>query len=606
MGTGWLDGIRRNVGLGLALLLAIALIGCAGSSPATDSGEGFSLGGLLNPDPLEEVSPPEVLQSLRPALDRRVPRVKILDPQPNETLPEQSATVRFRVDDLTTFKDSALGMGPHLHVFLDDQPYKAVYDFKQPLTLTDLAPGTHTLRAFASRPWHESFKNPEAYDQVSFNILAPSRNNQIDPKLPLLTYSRPEGEYGGEPILLDYYLTQASRDTTVKVTVNGESFTTQNWEPIYLKGFKEGQNLIKLELLNGKGQPIQNAFSETLRVIHLKSGGQDPLARLMRGEFTAAAAQRIVDYDLSQALTAQEETATTAARAPKPVPTPTPVNVPAPQPDAMGAASRPSAALQGSPEVMPSSPPTPAGSVEPQSGSAPVLEKQSPAKPESLGQGSNLFKNRFKSGAVPSQPKRSQAVELPAQDQNPAVQSTEAEALRPAKPSATQPQQPTVPAQPAPQPKVEQAEKPEGDRPSVQEPEVSASAPPERAEPPESKSLKSFFNRFRQPDVLPQPETKPALPDDIPASVAVEEPEGTAATPTPFAKTQSPPASSSSQTDTPALPDLETLLNPPPINPDQLPIIRAEKRPNLPSRFLKSQTEPTTAPTPETEPDNPE
>ncbi len=603
MGTGWLDGIRRNVGLGLALLLAIALIGCAGSSPATDSGEGFSLGGLLNPDPLEEVSPPEVLQSLRPALDRRVPRVKILDPQPNETLPEQSATVRFRVDDLTTFKDSALGMGPHLHVFLDDQPYKAVYDFKQPLTLTDLAPGTHTLRAFASRPWHESFKNPEAYDQVSFNILAPSRNNQIDPKLPLLTYSRPEGEYGGEPILLDYYLTQASRDTTVKVTVNGESFTTQNWEPIYLKGFKEGQNLIKLELLNGKGQPIQNAFSETLRVIHLKSGGQDPLARLMRGEFTAAAAQRIVDYDLSQALTAQEETATTAARAPKPVPIPAlqPVNVPAPQPDALGAAPRPSAAPQGSPEAVPSPLPTPSGSVEPQSESAPVLEKQPPAKPESLGQESNLFQNRFKSGAVPSQSKRSKAVELPTQAQNPADQRPEAEALRPAKPSPTQSKQPTVQSESAPKPK----EKPEGDRPAPKDSEGSTSEPRVAAEPAESKPLKSFFNRFRQPDVPPQADVKP-LPQDIPAALTIEEPEHPAETPTPLSKTQSPPASPSNPSDAPALPDWETLLNPQPINPDQLPIIRAGKRPNLPSRFLKSQTDPAKAPAPETETVSPE
>jgi hypothetical protein len=54
-----------------------------------------------------------------------------------------------------------------------DEPYKAVYDLSEPLVFKDLSPGTHTLRVFASRPWHESFKNQGAFDQRTFHILPP-------------------------------------------------------------------------------------------------------------------------------------------------------------------------------------------------------------------------------------------------------------------------------------------------------------------------------------------------------------------------------------------------------------------------------------------------
>ena len=44
------------------------------------------------------------------------------------------------------FERCKLGFGPRLQVLLDNQPYAAVYDINQPLTLSDLEPGTHTLQ----------------------------------------------------------------------------------------------------------------------------------------------------------------------------------------------------------------------------------------------------------------------------------------------------------------------------------------------------------------------------------------------------------------------------------------------------------------------------
>lgn len=129
------------------------------NSPAQLSGE------------IAEVSPPEVIQQLRHNLENYQPQVKVLSPQTDEIFQDDSVTVKLQVQDLPIFKNQELEMGPHLHVILDNQPYSAVYDLDQPLVFSDLPPGTHTLRVFASRPWHESFKNEGAYAQTTFHVF---------------------------------------------------------------------------------------------------------------------------------------------------------------------------------------------------------------------------------------------------------------------------------------------------------------------------------------------------------------------------------------------------------------------------------------------------
>ena len=89
----------------------------------------------------------------------------------------------------------------------------------------------------------------------------------MDSQVPLLTYSRPQGSYGAEPVMVDFYLTNAPlhfvaqdnpadeiRDWQIRCTVNGESFVIDRWQPIYLKGLKPGKNWVKLELIDEKGQ----------------------------------------------------------------------------------------------------------------------------------------------------------------------------------------------------------------------------------------------------------------------------------------------------------------------------------------------------------------
>ncbi|WP_392536069.1 hypothetical protein [Nostoc sp. C117] len=257
-----------------------------------------------------EVSPPSLIQELRPILEVYQPQVTIITPKPDEVFRDNKVTVSFLVKDLPIFKDQELQLGPHLHVILDNQPYIPVYDLNQPLVLPDLSPGTHTLRVFASRPWHESFKNEGAYAQTTFHVFTKTDDNNPDPNLPLLTYSRPQSSYGAEPILLDFYLTNAPlhlvasenannkfSDWRIRCTINNESFIFDRWQAVYLKGFQPGKNWVKLEFLDNQGNPLKNAFNTTVRLIDYQPKGKDTLSKITRGELTAYEVRGIVDQN---------------------------------------------------------------------------------------------------------------------------------------------------------------------------------------------------------------------------------------------------------------------------------------------------------------------
>ncbi|WP_370539410.1 hypothetical protein [Anabaena sp. FACHB-1250] len=296
-----------------ALFLVVILSGCVEAVSSKEP----SIQPQVKAPPASEISgtfsetaPPDVIQALRPSLEGYQPQVSILSPKIDEVLQEDTVNVRLQVKDLPIFKDPQWQLGPHLHLILDNKPYIAVYDLNQSVVLPNLSPGTHTLRVFASRPWHESFKNEGAYAQTTFHIFTKTEENNPDAKLPLLTYSRPNGNYGAEPIMLDFYLTNAPLHSVaetnpddimsnwrIRSTINGESFILDRWQPIYLKGFKPGQTWVELEFLNNQGQPVKNAFNTTIRLINYQPNGQDTLSKIVRGELTADEVRGIVDQN---------------------------------------------------------------------------------------------------------------------------------------------------------------------------------------------------------------------------------------------------------------------------------------------------------------------
>ncbi|NJN75133.1 MAG: hypothetical protein HC796_01295 [Synechococcaceae cyanobacterium RL_1_2] len=292
----------------LVLIFSFTITGCSDRLQASTP---------VNPDLPEnikadhrmvEVAPPKIIQELSSAFYYNRPQVKIVSPQPDQLLQDTKVEVKLSVKDLTLFKNETFGLGPHLHLFLDNEPYVPVYNPDETVTFEDLKPGTHTLRAFASRPWHESFKNAGAFAETQFHVITKTETNNPDPALPLLTYSRPTGNYGAEPIMVDFYLTNAPlhsiaqadsqdgvNDWRVRVTINGQKFVLDAWEPIYLKGFNEGKNWVQLEYIDEQGQVIDNAFNSTVRVINYTPGGVDPLSQLMRDDIPLEQVQGIVD-----------------------------------------------------------------------------------------------------------------------------------------------------------------------------------------------------------------------------------------------------------------------------------------------------------------------
>ena len=289
----------------LGTLVAIALVGCLGACSGDSSTISSNSPAPNNLTPVKlaqspkitisEVSPPATIQKLSRYFDTFAPQVKILEPKPDEILTDTKVSIKFAVKDLPIFKNSDLGLGTHIHVILDNQEYKASYDLNQPFVFENLAAGTHTIRAFVSRPWHESFKNEGAFAQTTFHVYTKTLENIPSPQLPLLTYSRPVGTYGAEPVMLDFYLTNTplhaalldeapTTDWQIRVTVNDQSFIVDQWLPVYIKGLNIGLNWVKLEFLDAEGHLVTNQFNNTAHLINYQPGGTDTLSRLVRGE----------------------------------------------------------------------------------------------------------------------------------------------------------------------------------------------------------------------------------------------------------------------------------------------------------------------------------
>ncbi|MGF1493391.1 MAG: hypothetical protein ACFBSC_13240 [Microcoleaceae cyanobacterium] len=290
----------------LGLVVSTLVTGCSKKDSSTIEAEVV----VPQPEPVEEVSPPQAVQILHQSLDRYQPQVRFLSPRNERVLQDNQLEVKIQVQNLPIFQDENSDLGPHVQVILDNLPPQTLYDLTQSLVLSDLEPGTHTLRAFAVYPWGESFKNDGAYDQITFHIFTRTPANNPNPQLPLLTYNEPQGTFGGEPVLLDFYLHNAPlhvaalespddavEDWRIRATVNGDSFIVDQWQPIYLTGVRPGKNWVQLEFLDEVGEPLDNVYNNTARIFTYDPKAADFRSRLLRGDLSLAQARSIVDPD---------------------------------------------------------------------------------------------------------------------------------------------------------------------------------------------------------------------------------------------------------------------------------------------------------------------
>jgi hypothetical protein len=181
------------------------------------------------------------------------------------------------------------GSGQHVHVILDDEPYLAIYDVSKPVQLDVKTPGTHVVRAFPSAgpadakgaKWHESRKNAGAFAWVRFHVKEKGGPlADFDGKRPLLTYSRPKGEYKLDgpdkalefPLLVDFYLNNVSLERggyRVRMTLDGGTpVVYTEWKPQTIAPDPApGDHTVLLELIDRDDNVVEGPFNKTERKI---------------------------------------------------------------------------------------------------------------------------------------------------------------------------------------------------------------------------------------------------------------------------------------------------------------------------------------------------
>jgi len=287
----------RNLALLLPVLPAAIAIACGGGAenlppppppPAPPPVAATAPPAAPTPEPAPAQAPapppapPVQLSEGTPSPDPTppLPTVAIIAPAKGKVIAAEKASdleVKLDVKNWKTAQGDS-----HVHLILDDRPYKPIYDPKTPVKLSELsggeplAEGQHILVAFPSRANHESVKTKGALTVSEFWVgKAPGTRTQ-DPNKPLLIYSRPKGEYKGDManrVLIDFQLantTLAPDKNKVHIAVTGPGIegeravdVTKFGTPYYLENLQDGSYSVKLELRGPDGAPLPGPWNST-------------------------------------------------------------------------------------------------------------------------------------------------------------------------------------------------------------------------------------------------------------------------------------------------------------------------------------------------------
>jgi predicted small lipoprotein YifL len=210
-------------------------------------------------------------------------KLKIKTPLSGQLIKEKSVTVSFEVNNFvlgTKTKGhgknglAASEKGQHIHLIVGNEPYQAIYDTKEPVIITGLKPGRHSIRAFLSRSWHESVKEAGSYQEL--DLYFQKVTTETIPTAGVLTYSRPKGDYEGKDaklILVDFFLDKVELSPEgfkVKLVVDGKASYLTTWKAYYLKDLAPGEHKIQLALLDSKNKRVPGEFNNTYRTIVVK------------------------------------------------------------------------------------------------------------------------------------------------------------------------------------------------------------------------------------------------------------------------------------------------------------------------------------------------
>ena len=279
-------GWARLLASALALLLVLLPTGC-GPERKHDAAP---LAASAPAAPLQEVAPPPGVQQLTAALADHSPQLKILAPADGATLPDGPWTLRLQLRDWPLADAGELGLGAHVVVQLDDEPPQRLTEPSRPangelsLAMDPLRPGSHRLTAYAARPWGEAVKSPGAYSQIQLQRVAATPLRVPAAGSPQLIAVSPGPEPRPEPVLVDWLLLDAplqglregDASWRLRVSVNGDSFLVDQNTPLWLKGWRSGSNSLQLDLVDGRGEPLNPPFNSLVSEVVVQAGGPRP------------------------------------------------------------------------------------------------------------------------------------------------------------------------------------------------------------------------------------------------------------------------------------------------------------------------------------------
>lgn len=274
-------------------LLALGLVGLlllpSGCQPTRNAAAPQPLAPTPPAGRLQEVGPPAAVQQLQASLVDRDPRVSIDWPSDGTTLPADSWTLRLKVRDWPLVDAGPLGLGPHIAVQIDDQPILRLTDYRPSpagnvveTTLPPLPPGSHRITAYAARPWGEAVKNPGASARIRVQSVVGNPLSLPAPGTPELVAVSPTEWNSAEPVLLDWllfnaplqHLREGDGSWRLRVSVNGDAFLVDQNVPLWLRGWKSGSNALQLELVDGRGEPLNPPFNSLVREVKLGNGSK--------------------------------------------------------------------------------------------------------------------------------------------------------------------------------------------------------------------------------------------------------------------------------------------------------------------------------------------
>ena len=285
------------------LSLVVGVVACGGSEPPPvappppppPTAEVPPPPPTPEPPPPEKATLPDVAFGPATASDspKKAPKVTIKSPTAEQAVAADKAKdfeVKLEVKDWETQTG-----GPHVHLILDNKPYKAIYDPKVAVKVSELlggdsiAEGEHLLVAFPSRMNHESVKAQGALAMVHFWVGKKGKS-EWKAKDPMLVYSRPKGAYNAskaDHVLVDWYLANAELGEgkfTIKANVtgpgvegDGRSLKIAEWKPHALDNLRNGEYKIALELDDKDGKAVPGAWNSTTRTIVInRDAPEDP------------------------------------------------------------------------------------------------------------------------------------------------------------------------------------------------------------------------------------------------------------------------------------------------------------------------------------------